>query len=116
MADITVLPTEVPKLNFYAGDTFIFPDYTIQPGGVVTDFSAYTWKAQWRPTAESATVVELTVNAAAANIGKFGISATAEQSATMAGSGVWDLQASLSGVVKTWLRGSTMGYEDVTRG
>jgi len=116
MADITVLPIEVGKLSFYTGDTFAFPDYTIKPGGVVTDFSSYTWKAQWRPAGDSETFVELTVDTSEANVGKFGITASAAQTATMKGSGVWDLQATLGAIVKTWIRGTTMGYEDVTRG
>lgn len=120
MADPWIL-TE--PLGLYAGDT-----WTPQPwrrgyretedGPLIPyDYSEWTtWRAQWRPDADSSTVIELTVHHDDAADGRFGVSATPAQTRLMGENGVFDVEVSNGpDDVRTLLRGRTKYQGDVTR-
>lgn len=80
------------------------------------DYSEWEeWSAQWRPSEDSSTVIELTVDSSEAAIGKFGVSATAEQTVQMGVPGVFDVQVRSGAEVKTLLKAKTRYAGDVTR-
>jgi hypothetical protein len=112
-------------LKVYGGDTWAPPPwqrgYLTDPEDAATfvpyDYSTWTeWRAQWRPDAESSTVIELTVHHDDAATGTFGVSATPEQTREMGDSGVFDVQVSNGpDDVVTLLLGATSYKGDVTR-
>ena len=108
-------PSTIPRVTFYSGDTVTWPTYTLREDGVPLDLSVYTWAAQWRPTPDSTEFVTLTLDLSQAAAGKITPSASAAQTAGMTTTGVWDLQSTLGGVVRTWLVGPTTCQKDVTR-
>jgi len=111
-------PFIVPDVPVYAGDTLTFPPYTFTEDGVVIDLVAEgwgSWQSKWRVTPDAATAITLTVDDSAADEGVIQITATGTQATEMAQSGVFDLQATNSGVVRTWVRGNTSWQNDVTR-
>lgn len=116
MTTISTLPEDVPNLQWYAGDTYTFPSFTFEESGVPIDLTSYTWAAQWRATPTSTTAVDIALDITQLAVGKITPSVTAEQSETMVGAGVWDLQSTKAGVVKTWIRGNTSVRKDVTNG
>lgn len=108
--------TKVAAVSIYAGDDIVFPTYTFLSGEDPLDLSTWTdWAAQWRPTLTSDTVLDLDVDTSELATGIVTVSVDAETTRTMGQSGVWDLQATLSGDVRTWLRGRTIWMNDVTR-
>ncbi len=115
-----MMPATVPAVTVYAGDTCQFDKYTITSGGVFLNLVAAgwtLWTAQWRSSAVSSFSLPLSVNTDYASTGIITVSATPAQTALMAVNGVWDLQAThTSGVVQTFLRGTTTYVQDVTRG
>jgi hypothetical protein len=74
------------------------------------------WKAQWRPQLNDPRFVELTVQTENADQGVIYWTVTAEQTRKM-WVGVWDLQSinSITGEVRTWVRGAITYREDITR-
>lgn len=108
-------PTRVPPVTIYKGDTTTFPTYEFSEGGVAIDLSTYTWAAQWRTTAEATDSITLALDLSGQVAGKITPSATATQTETMTTTGVWDLQSTKAGVVRTWVFGSTTCQKDVTR-
>jgi hypothetical protein len=119
VADVSA-PVQVPVVPIYAGDSVAFPVYTVKTAeGAAIDLVAdgwSDWRAQWRPQADAQDSIELTVDASRANEGMILIRVAAEDTANMGGAGVWDLQATRAGLVRTWLRGKTKWTRDVTRG
>lgn len=105
----------VPDVPVYAGDSLTFPAYVFTSSGDPVDLSGWVLTAQWRRNPGSSTVIELTVDASEAGVGRVLLSATPVQTRQMGTAGVFDLQGVLAGEVKTWLRGSTVWLEDVTR-
>lgn len=111
-----MLPRQLEPVSIYRGDSAVIADCTFeQPAGTPINLSSYTWRAQWRSKVESADAIDLQVVTAESTLGRLVIRASAEQTARMAGNGVWDLQGTLSGEVRTWVRGSTILVRDVTR-
>lgn len=109
-------PSRVPPVQVYEGDTLVFPTYTFAEGGVAIDLSSYTWAAQWRVTADATDSITLTLDLSQQVAGKITPSATALQTAQMTSeNGVWDLQSTKAGVVRTWVYGPTVSTKDVTR-
>ena len=109
-------PQAIPSVSAYAGDTLVFPQYSFQTDGLPTDLSEWTnWTAQWRPDPYSEEVIPLELTQV---VSSFTPLATAENTRAMEQSGVWDLQATntLSGFVRTWIRGQVILRMDVTRG
>ena len=113
------MPTTVPVVEIYAGDTFAWPTYTFKnEQGAVIDLVAdgwTNWSAQWRAKANAPEFIQLTVDTTGAATGKISLLAEPEQTRAMNGPGVWDIQAEDGEVVKTWLRGPTKWVGDVTR-
>jgi len=109
------MPANAAIANIYAGDTLTMP-FTLSDTNGPLNLSGWTWRAMWRPKAASDTVIELAVDATTANVGHLVISATPEQTQLMVGNGVWDLEGTLAGSVRTFLRGNTAGVQDVSRG
>lgn len=117
-------PASVPDVEIYAGDTFEWPSFTFTTDGTPINLTTWTgWTASWRPTPGSADSVDLTVDTSAGATGTVKITASATATRAMQtlvpkvfdGFGYWDLQATQSAVVRTWLRGKTINREDVTR-
>jgi hypothetical protein len=114
-----VTPAIVPAWQIYAGDTFE-QTYTFKTSaGVVINLvtQGYTsWKSQWRPSRDSASYLDLTVDATSANVGQIVITADADVTRAIDCPGVFDLQATDSnGVVRTFITGPVEWVEDVTR-
>lgn len=110
------MPTTVPDVDVYAGDTLEFPTYTItDDADAPLNLSGWTFTAMWRPHPSSETVLPLTVDASSAATGVLRISATAIQTRTMARSGVWDLEGVQGSTVRTFLTGATKYVQDVSR-
>ena len=113
-----MIPPEVPAVPVYAGDTCVFPSYTFQEGTAPIDLTAAgwtDWAASWRWKATEQESIILTVDASRASSGIIDISASADVTRAMGAAGVWDLQATRPGEVRTFLRGSTTYLQDVTR-
>lgn len=111
-----MMPVRVPDNDVYAGDTGTFGPYVIKEDGVAVNLTGWTWECMWRPhDPEGNPAVTLTVDSSLATSGTISITATTTQTRAMGGNGVWDLQGTKAGVVKTWLMGATTWYEDVTR-
>ena len=110
------LPTTVPILEVYAGDTFE-QSFVFQTDGVARNLTTEgwtAWTAQIRPTVESATVVAFTVDSSQAAVGRIVLKLTAGQTTTLTGA-VYDLQATKGSTIQTFLRGSITIVQDVTR-
>lgn len=111
-----MLPASVPDVPIYAGDTVDFPPYTFQDeNDDPLDVSGYSWSAQWRAYPTAKTSIELAVDDTDAATGTVRVSASSEQTSSMTGNGVWDLQAIDGDRVTTWVRGVTVFTKDVTR-
>ena len=111
-----MLPIVLDAVGVYRGDDVIIADCTFQqPAGVAMNLSTSAWSAQWRLKSDSENFVALQVDATQANLGRILIQANSAATSLMTARGVWDLQATLNGVVKTWVRGSTVLVKDVTR-
>lgn len=110
-------PPKVPDVLIYSGDHTVFPSYTIKEDGVAVDLSGYTnWQAQWRKSVDASTSIPLTVDTTQLALGVFTVSATSAQTTSMAGGGVWDIQAeSPEGHIRTFMYGATKWRKDVTR-
>ena len=109
-------PSRVPPVAIYEGDDTDWPVYTFSEAGVPLDLSTYTWAAQWRTSPDATESVTLTLDLTEQAVGKIGVSANASQTATMvATNGVWDLQSTKAGIVRTWIYGATTSTKDVTR-
>lgn len=109
-------PSRVPPVAIYEGDDLVWPTYTFTEAGVPINLSSYTWAAQWRVTADAAESITLALDLSQQAVGKITPSATAAQTAQMvATNGVWDLQSTKAGVVRTWVYGQTTSTKDVTR-
>ena len=109
-------PSRVPPVQIYEGDDIDWPTYTFTENGLPIDLSSYTWAAQWRVTPDATDSITLTLDTGELALGKIGVSATASQTAQMtAQNGVWDLQSTKAGVVRTWVFGATVSQKDVTR-
>jgi hypothetical protein len=110
---------QVPTVAIYAGDSALWPVYTLKtPDNAPRDLAAEGWtgwSAQWRATEDAANAVQLTVDASRANEGIILLAASPAQTATMGGPGVFDVQSERNGEVKTWLRGKTKYTKDITR-
>jgi len=112
------IPTDVGSLDVYAGDTFT-QTFTLTSDSSPIDLvdAGWTgWSAQYRKTASAATAVDFTVDDSSAASGQITISLTPAQTAALKDNGVFDLQATQGGVVRTWLTGSISWLRDVTRG
>lgn len=116
MPDPTSLPPTVYPVDVYAGDTLVFPTYTITDADdVPMNLSGWTFTAQWRHHPHAADAITLTVDTTDAASGVIGISATAAQTRAMKQSGVWDLEGVMGGTVRTFLAGTTVYTQDVSR-
>jgi len=110
------MPTQVPAVDIYAGDTVQFPTYTfVDDQGEARNLSTYTFTAKWRAHAAASEAIDLTVDQTNKATGVVGVSASATQTRDMAGSGVWDLQGTVGAVVETFVYGPTVWTQDVTR-
>lgn len=110
------MPTEVPDVEIYAGDTVQFPTYTfIDDAEDPRDLSAYTFTAKWRSNTAATDPLDLTVDATDKATGLIIVTASAAQTRTMGGPGVWDLQGTVGAIVTTFVYGATTWVEDVTR-
>jgi hypothetical protein len=116
---IEVTPAIVPAWQIYAGDTQTMTLTFKTSAGVAINLvtQGYTqWASMWRPSRDSESYLELTVDSTAANVGQIIITADAEVTRAIDCPGVFDLQATDSfGVVRTFITGPVEWVEDVTR-
>lgn len=100
-------PVTVPNWAIYGGDTFTQTyQITDSTTGSPVNLSAWgSWLATWRPTLGNP--ITLTVITTGLALGQFTIQASSAQTRTMDGPGVWDVQSTNSGVVRTWLTGKS---------
>ena len=111
-------PVDVGVWRIYGGD-YRAIEATIHSGDAPADLSRFTdWLAQWRPYASSRASVDLTVDAERASEGVIVVSIPGELSGVggQLRSGVFDVQASDEGVVRTFFRGTIVWEGDVTHG
>jgi hypothetical protein len=108
---------DIGGLPVYAGDsfsqTFEFLDDGEAIDLVVEGWS--NWIAQYRKTPKSVDFVEFVVDDSAADEGVITISLTPQQARELGDSGVFDLQATQNGTIRTWLKGSIDWSLDVSR-
>lgn len=111
-------PITVPTITPYRSDTLVMT-YVFKDGDPLTPIDLVadgwgSWKAQFRPSEDSATYLEFAIDTTDADQGKVNLSLTATQTADLT-SGVWDLQAVRGEEVRTWIRGNVKMIEDVTK-
>lgn len=110
------MPTQAADLEVYAGDRYTWR-FRLSDADGPLDLSDWSWRAMWRVRDTDRTVVELVVDDSQSNTGWVSIIVSPAASAKMSVNGVWDLEGTLiDGDVRTWLRGRTIGTQDVTRG
>jgi hypothetical protein len=110
-------PTDVGTLRVYAGDTFS-QTFVFKEGETVIDLvdEGWTgWAAQYRVTRDAATAISFAVDDSEADEGRITIALSPSQTNQISKAGVFDLQASQNGTVKTWLQGSLAWTRDITR-
>lgn len=110
-------PGIVPTEQIYGGDGWS-RTLTISQSGTPVDLTDgwSGWKAQWRPTAGAQTVLDIDVDVTDAATGVLVLSLTGDQTGSMGGDGVWDLEATpTGGEPVTWVRQQTTWLQGVTR-
>jgi len=116
--EINALPAEL-NLRLYAGDTFSRSMQFTDSNGTGLDISTWTLAAQIRKSPSDDIVLKsFTINVTDAAEGEFDISLTSTEVDALE-DGVlhhWDLQATVSTTVTTYIRGSVKVDTDVTRG
>ena len=106
-----MFPPRVPTFELYAGDDFS-QTLRFTENGSPKNLSAWTdWKAQWRA---GDVIQNFDVDDSQAGDGLIALSLDGAQTREMEPAGVWDVQANLDGIVKTWAAGSTIWRIDVT--
>lgn len=111
-----MLPTRLETVRFVRGEPAVFADVIFSTGETPDDYSAYTFTAHWRTSADSADYIELTVDDSESNVGRIVVTATGAQTALMARLGVWDVQGAIGlGEPKTLIAGNSLSVLDVTR-
>lgn len=117
-------PIDVGCFSIYRGDSWVSPPVRLHetlPNGSAqpVDASGWAFRAQLRSGREVLDVAIDYVEVPAAGdlpaAVAFTLSLTPEQTRSLKGGGVWDLEGTRDGVVRTWLRGTTRLVEDVTR-
>ena len=111
-------PVDIGTWRIYGGD-YRAIEATVYAGDAPADLSHFTdWRAQWRTYASSRSSVDLTVDAERASEGIVVVSIPGELSGVdgQLRSGVFDVQASDEGVVRTFFRGTIVWEGDVTHG
>ena len=111
-------PVDVGAWRIYGGD-YRAIEATVYSGDAPADLSRFTgWRAQWRPYASSRESVDLVVDAERSSQGIIVVSIPGELSGVdgQLRSGVFDVQASDEGVVRTFFRGTIVWEGDVTHG
>ena len=111
-------PINVGAWRIYGGD-YRAIEATIHSGDAPADLSRFTdWRAQWRPYPSSRMSVDLVVDAERASEGIVVVAIPGELSGVDGHlrSGVFDVQASDQGVVRTFFRGTIVWKGDVTHG
>lgn len=107
--------SKLTALDVYEGDTFVAGFVFRDRDGVALDLSTWTsWASQWRPSDTSDEAVAFAVDTSDLATGRVGISLTPAQTDGLR-DGVWDIQATRSGEVRTWIRGRVVVKKDVTR-
>lgn len=111
-------PSFVPPVVVYAGDTWS-QSYEFKAGDPAEpiDFIADGWDdwvCQCRPTVDSSEFFEINIDTSEAADGRIILSASAEETRDFY-SGVFDLQSSNNGEVRTWIRSTLSWIEDVSR-
>ena len=103
------------KLDLYRGDSYHWQArlWDDAPGGVATDLTGATVKAEIRDKSAGTKIVELTCTLTLPNI--IDVTMTPAMWATCPSKGVWDLQVTMpSGEVRTVLAGDVTVTSDVT--
>jgi hypothetical protein len=101
------------KVEIYAGDEWK-QDITFTRNNAPIDLSYYeTWAAQWRVTESSPNKVDLTVDSSNAKTGVIRLKATGDQTRSMLGPGVIDVQVTPG--PNTLIKFYVNTEEDVTR-
>lgn len=108
--------SKLTTLEVYEGDTLVAGFVFSDRDGVPLNLSTWSqWAAQWRPTEDSDESVAFTVDTSQLATGRVGISLSGSQTDGLR-NGVWDVQATRSGEIRTWVRGRVTVKKDVTRG
>lgn len=108
-------PPIVPIIKVYKGDTFE-QSFVFKTDGVARDLTAEgwgSWSSQIRVTPDAATYVAFTVDSSDAANGRITLRLTATQTNTLT-PGEFDLQATRSAEVQTFMRGSLLVEGDIT--
>lgn len=111
-------PVDIGTWRIYGGD-YRAIEATVYAGDAPADLSHFTdWRAQWRTYSSSRASVDLTVDAERASEGIVVVAIPGELSGVdgQLRSGVFDVQASDEGVVRTFFRGTIVWEGDVTHG
>jgi hypothetical protein len=98
-------------------DTFSLDLDIKDPSGNALDLTSYTFKMEVRTSTDdegSPVIASANISDTADDSGNLNLTITAANMNVSAGTYVYDLQATLSGVVTTWLYGTFKVNEDVT--
>jgi hypothetical protein len=106
--------TDAGQFALKAGDDFAV-QFTFKVDGVPQDMSAWTFASEWRSGESSDNAVPFAVDQSTASQGVVILSLTPDQTRAMGHGGVFDLQGTDGGQVRTFLTGSTVWSLDVTR-
>lgn len=108
-------PVVVPDWDVYGGDTFSQTyQITDSTTGLPVNLSAWgSWLATWRPY-QGSEVISLFMSTSNLATGFFTVIASSSQTRLMDGPGLWDVQATNSGVIRTWVRGKSLFTAEVT--
>lgn len=114
------IPPEVPPSRVYAGDFWRYDELRFQDADSGSPFDltqGYAgWRAQFRPSPGSATVIDLDVDAVGAPSGVIVVSCPGVRTQMMGTDGWWDLQAlDGDGQPVTFVRSRIIWIQDVTR-
>jgi hypothetical protein len=111
-----LLPTRLSTVYFLRGEPTVFADVIFSTDGTPDDYSAYTFTAYRKSSAESGEYIDLTVDDSESDEGHIVVTATGAQTTGMSRLGVWDVQGAIgSGEPTTLIAGNSVMVPDVTR-
>lgn len=118
------LPLIGPGVRQYRGDAGVLVGLILDDGaGNVLNLSGHTLKAQWRPSEDSRTVIDLDLSASTLASGVVIVKVAAEDSMLIQGDGIYDVEVTFGSAVSPYSTGDrvtlyrepTSFTKDVTR-
>lgn len=108
-----MFPSRIPVTwQLYAGDDSSIT-LTFTNNRLPMSLPATGWKSQWRRDRDASQFVEIEVDTSAASLGRITLRLTGEQTRTLLGKGVYDLEQTDES--RTYIQGITSCVKDVTR-